>query len=265
MLVLSLGILCFSCSEVIPDKSRERISFNQDWHFIKADPAGAEAIDFDDSGWRALDLPHDWGIEGPFTTEVNYKGGYLPYPGTGWYRKTFDIPVDVECVKIEFDGVMRNSKVWFNGDYVGGWPYGYTSFVLDLTDKVKRGGENQIAVRVENQDYSSRWYPGSGIYRNVWLTYTQPVHIAHWGTYVTTPEITKEGATVEVRTTVENTLDAEAAVEVETAILDPGGNLVAKITSNTPIAKSNTRGKTWLSRLWIGREIEFGVSRQRYC
>ena len=81
---------------------------------------------------------------------------------------------------IEFDGIMRNSRVWLNVEYVGGWPYGYTSFVLDLTDKVKRGGQNQIAVRAENQDYSSRWYPGSGIYRNVWLTFTRPVHIAHF-------------------------------------------------------------------------------------
>lgn len=233
--VLFLGTLCFSCTEASPDVSRDRISFNKDWHFVKGDPQGAEAPDFDLSGWRALHLPHDWGIEGPFTTEVNYKGGYLPYPGTGWYRKSFEVPVDAKCVMIEFDGVMRNSKVWLNGEYVGGWPYGYTSFVLDLTDKVIRGGENQIAVRVENQDYSSRWYPGAGIFRNVWLTYTQPVHIAHWGTYVTTPEITKEGARVEIRTRVVNKHEMEVRVEVETSIMDKQGVLVAKLSSKIEI------------------------------
>ncbi len=234
-LVLCLGILSFSCTEESPDIPRERISFNQGWHFIKGDPQGAESTAFDHSGWRALDLPHDWGIEGPFTTEVDYKGGYLPYPGTGWYRKSFEVPPDAQGVSIEFDGVMRNSKVWLNGEYVGGWPYGYTSFVLDLTEKIRRGGENQLAVRVENQDYSSRWYPGSGIYRNVWLTYTQPVHVAHWGTYVTTPEITKEEARVEIRTTVMNTLDMEVSVEVETSILDKQGVLLAKLTSKIEI------------------------------
>jgi beta-galactosidase len=231
-----LGTLCLSCNEAIPGMPRERISFNQDWYFIKDDPQGAETANFDHSEWRAIDLPHDWGIEGPFTTEVNYKGGYLPYPGTGWYWKSFDVPADAQRVCIEFDGVMRNSKVWVNGEYVGGWPYGYTSFVLDLTDKLVRGGENQIAVRVENQDYSSRWYPGSGIYRNVWLSYTQPVHIAQWGTYVTTPYITNERANVEIQTRVLNTLDIEVPVELETAIRDTQGQMVAKQRSSIAIA-----------------------------
>ncbi len=233
--VISLGIFCFSCTEVTPDMPRERVNFNQDWHFIKGDPDGADRTDFDHSGWRTLDLPHDWGIEGPFTTEVNYKGGYLPYPGTGWYRKSFEVPADARCVRIEFDGIMRNSKVWLNGEYVGGWPYGYTSFVLDLTDKVNRGGENQMAVRVENQDYSSRWYPGSGIYRNVWLTYTQPVHIAQWGTYVTTAEVTNDTATIEIRTTVLNTLDKDVQVKVETFILDNEGTMVTNLVSEIEI------------------------------
>ena len=122
-------------------------------------------------------------LRGPFTKEVSYKGGYLPYPGRGWYRKSFFVSSDTKNMSIEFDGIMRNSKVWLNGEYIGGWPYGYTSFALDITDKIKRGSKNLIAVSVENQDHSSRWYPGSGIYRNVWLTETDPVHVDHWGTF----------------------------------------------------------------------------------
>ena len=253
--VLCTGILCLACSGPSPDVPRERTSFNQGWYFTKGDPEGAEAAEFDHSGWREVDLPHDWGIEGPFTREVNYKGGYLPYPGTGWYRKSFEVPAGAECVMIEFDGIMRNSRVWLNGEYVGGWPYGYTSFVLDLTDKVKRGGQNQIAVRAENQDYSSRWYPGSGIYRNVWLTFTRPVHIAHWGTYVSTPEITSEKAKVEITTMVNNTTEKAIPVEVETSILDQQGALVESHTSSMDMGPDSDEEVTQVlevkdPRLW---------------
>jgi len=231
-LLFCLGITCLACNNPAADVPRDKISFNQGWHFIKGDPKGAEAADYDDSQWRALDLPHDWGIEGPFTREVSYKGGYLPYPGTGWYRKSFEVPEDAQCVRIEFDGIMRNSRVWLNGEYVGGWPYGYTSFALDLTGLVNRGESNEIAIRVENQDFSSRWYPGSGIYRNVWLTYSQYVHIAHWGTYVATPDISTEQATVELRTLIQNEQQVQASLEVETAIWDQHGTLVNQYSSS---------------------------------
>lgn len=238
-LFLLLGVLCLACNTPVQENPRERISFNQGWHFIKGDPEGAEAADFDHSGWRSLDLPHDWGIEGPFTEEVDYKGGYLPYPGTGWYWKSFDVPEDARCVRIEFDGIMRNSRVWLNGEYVGGWPYGYTSFALDLSSAVKRGAKNEIAVRVENQDFSSRWYPGSGIYRNVWLTYSNNVHVAHWGTFVSTPEITPDQATVKISTLIENKGDIKASLEVETRILDPHGALVAQHSSFVDVAEKS--------------------------
>ena len=171
---------------------RRKEKFNAGWRFIKEDVKGAEAFDFDDSSWRELNVPHDWAIEGPFTKEVAFKGGYLPYPGVGWYRKAFMIDWGAEYVRVEFDGVMRGAKVWLNGEYVGGWPYGYSSFSFDLTGHIRRGQKNVLAVRVENEDNSSRWYPGSGIYRNVWLVFTGEVHVEHWGTFVTANRITEK-------------------------------------------------------------------------
>jgi beta-galactosidase len=229
LILFSFSLLIgLGCQNSLEKQSRTRLNFNSGWKFIKEDVEDARNPDFDDSNWRQLDLPHDWGIEGPFTQEVNFKGGYLPYPGSGWYRKSFNVPSDAKCVLIEFDGIMRNSKIWLNGEYVGGWPYGYTSFAIDLSEKIKRGGENLIAVRVENQDSSSRWYPGSGIYRNVWLTYTNTVHIAHWGTYITTPRITKEEADVKARITIRNKEEKEVKVEIETSISDKSGYIITQ-------------------------------------
>ncbi len=231
LLVIGIG-----CRNSLENQSRTRINFNSGWKFIKGDVKDAHTPDFDDSNWRQLNLPHDWGIEGPFTQDVNFKGGYLPYPGTGWYRKSFNVPSDAKCVLIEFDGIMRNSKIWLNGEYVGGWPYGYTSFAIDLSKKIKRGDENLIAVRVENQDSSSRWYPGSGIYRNVWLTYTNTVLVAHWGTYIITPRVTKEEADVEITITIKNKEETEANAEVETSVIDMSGYVTAQKKQNINIA-----------------------------
>ncbi|UCF43525.1 MAG: glycoside hydrolase family 2 protein, partial [Planctomycetota bacterium] len=219
------------------EKVRRREKFNAGWRFIKQDVKNAQAFDLDDSGWRELNLPHDWAIEGPFTKEVSFRGGYLPYPGVGWYRKTFTIPSDAKCVRVEFDGVMRDARVWLNGQYIGGWPYGYSSFSFDLTEHVRRGQKNVIAVRVENENNSSRWYPGSGIYRNVWLTFTGPVHVEHWGTFITTPEVSKRSASVSVRTQIENQSKQAQDVVLETIIYDAQGKDVAKGTVKKSIGK----------------------------
>ncbi|MCK5462460.1 MAG: beta galactosidase jelly roll domain-containing protein, partial [Bacteroidales bacterium] len=221
--------LCHACGPASSDQPRTRLSFNSGWKFSKGDFDKASTPDFDDSGWRDLDLPHDWGIEGPFTEEVGFKGGYLPYPGIGWYRKSFTVPQDTRNLMIEFDGIMRNSNVWLNGEYLGGWPYGYTSFSLDLTDKINRNGENLLAVRVENQDSSSRWYPGSGIYRNVWLTFTGPVHVAHWGTFITASEIIDDGADIKASTILINADSVTARVELSTSILDENGQVLTTV------------------------------------
>ncbi len=144
---------------------------------------------FDDKGWRSLTLPHDWGIEGPFDPKAPGGTGKLPFFGIGWYRKHFTVPADDQDRRLylDVDGAMSYANVWLNGQYVGGWPYGYASWRVDLTPYVKFGGENVIAIRLDNPPNSSRWYPGGGIYRNVWLIKTAPVHIGHWGTCLTTP------------------------------------------------------------------------------
>ena len=171
---------------------RVRQNFDAGWSFFKGDAKGAEAPSFDHSDWRKLDLPHDWTVEGPFdaANPSEAPGGYLP-GGIGWYRKTFRLPADTEGRKvfIEFDGVYQNSEVWINGHYLGKRPYGYIGFEYDLTPHLDLAGDNVLAVRVDHTlQPSSRWYTGSGIYRHVWLKLTDPLHVAHWGTSITTPE-----------------------------------------------------------------------------
>jgi beta-galactosidase len=183
--------------------------------------------DCDDTAWRALDLPHDWGIEGPFAQENPGETGKLPWWGVAWYRKHFAVPAEDagKRVYLEVDGAMAYSAVWLNGHFVGGWPYGYASWRLDLTPFLKTGGVNVLAIRLDNPPLSSRWYPGGGIYRNVWLLKTAPVHVAHWGTFVTTPLVTTEAAQVDLSVSVQNDTAAETGVQVSTEIfaLDANG------------------------------------------
>jgi beta-galactosidase len=182
---------------------------------------------FDDQNWRKLDLPHDWGIEGPFKQEYPGETGKLPWWGVAWYRKHFTVPAADEGkqVYLDVDGAMAYSTVWLNGQCIGGWPYGYASWRVDLTPHLKFGAENVIAIRLDNPPDSSRWYPGGGIYRNVWLVKTSAVHVAHWGTYLTTPEVSAERATVDLNVSVENDAKSESAVSLATAIyaLDANG------------------------------------------
>jgi beta-galactosidase len=183
---------------------------------------------FDDQAWRQLDLPHDWGIEGPFAQEYPGETGKLPWWGVAWYRKHFRSPADDagRRVYLDVDGAMAYASVWLNGEFVGGWPYGYASWRVDLTSHLKPGADNVLAIRVDNPRDSSRWYPGGGIYRNVWLVKTSPVHVAQWGTFVTTPLISRESATVDVKVTVQNDATANASVQVATAVyaLDAAGH-----------------------------------------
>jgi len=172
--------------------------------------------DFDDSTWRKLNLPHDWGIEGPFQQELSGDTGKLPWFGVGWYRKKFALPVTDagRQLGLELDGAMAYAMVWCNGQFVGGWPYGYSSWRVDLTPYVKPGADNVVAIRLDNPRESSRWYPGGGIYRNVWLVKTAPVHVAPWGVFVTTPVVARESALVDVGVTAENLSAVRADVQV---------------------------------------------------
>ncbi len=228
MLSWSLLVLAFTAYGQPSYENGAQESFNQGWLFQKGEQVGAEEQDFDDSGWRALDLPHDWAIEGPFDVKYNARAGGLPFHGTGWYRKHFTIPSEKEGlrVKILFDGAMSLAKVWLNGTYIGERPYGYSGFYFDVTDQVKLGGENVIVVKLTPEDLSSRWYPGAGIYRNTWIEYNKPVHLAQWGTYITTPEINEYKAEIKAEITLENHLTESVYAVLETKILDSEGKMV---------------------------------------
>lgn len=187
---------------------------------------------FNDSSWERVNLPHDWAIKGPFQTgsnpEVGGGMGRLPVNGVAWYRRKLDIPESDLGLSIflDIDGAMSYAIVWLNGNLVGGWPFGYNSFRLDLTSYINFGGENQLAIRLDNPNHSARWYPGAGLYRNVWLTKTNPVHVGQWGTYVTAKDISKESATIEISVTIDNDSKTDATVEVSTSVyaLDAKGN-----------------------------------------
>ena len=212
----------------MPAQPERRSNFDAQWRFVKGDPQGAQSPDLNDGSWRTLDLPHDWSIEGPFSEEAPAagNGAYLP-TGIGWYRKHFTLPATTrgKRVVLQFDGVYQRSEVWINGISLGMRPYGFTTFSYDLTPHLKPAGRpNQIAVRVDNSlQPNCRWYTGSGIYRHTWLIITDPIHLAQWGTFVTTPSVSPQSASVEITTRVMNESDRDAACELKTEIVDQKG------------------------------------------
>ena len=230
MAVIALSVILSGCSRPEP---RTHVSFNEGWKFALAADDDAWQPSFDDSGWRVMNLPHDWSIEGEFSEShpASPGGGALP-GGIGWYRKTFRVSkADKEKMTyISFDGVYRNSEVWINGNHLGKRPYGYSSFRYDLTPFLKYGEEdNVIAVKVDNSAQpNSRWYTGSGIYRNVWLTTTGKIAVDHWGTYVTTPVVNTEEALLMVTTQIRNSSGSRADVRLETVVYDADNRKVAR-------------------------------------
>ena len=240
-LVVFMGLADMGMCAEKKDMSRTRELLCSMWQFHLGDAKGAEAPGFDGSSWRTLDLPHDWSIELPYDPKMpnGNSVGYLP-GGIGWYRKAFTIPEADRGKKIviDFDGVYMDSQVWINGHLLGRRPYGYVSFRYDLTPHLKYGDKkNVIAVRVNVEPNGSRWYPGAGIYRRVWLTTMSPVHVAHWGTFVTTPEVSKKKAVVRLRTEVENNGGNDANVALTSVIVDPAGKTVAKADAKHRVAK----------------------------
>jgi len=232
VLITSLSVIC--ATTVLSQSSpRSRDSFNYGWKFVRyfnssEEPDNLQMPSVNDSNWRSVDLPHDWAIEGPFGDTLENNTGLLPWKGIGWYRKHFTANESDKGKRtyIDFDGAMAYSEVWLNGNYVGGWPYGYTSFRLDLTPYINYVGENIIAVRLNTTKWDSRWYPGAGIYRNVWLVKTSEVHIAHNGVFCTTPEVNKGRAIISVLAEVENHLTEPAEISVESSVykVDKNGN-----------------------------------------
>lgn len=233
-----LVLISFShCTKKVTIKERKIENFCYNWKFHLGDVDNAESYEFEDSDWRALNLPHDWSIEGNFSKEnpATPGGGALP-GGIGWYRKTFTIPETEKnkLIFIDFDGIYENSEVWINGLYLGKRPYGYSSFRYELTPYLNYGEkENIVAVKVDNSNQpNSRWYSGSGIYRNVYLVHTNKIFVGHWGTFITTPEINEKSAEINIKTDIRKKLEEKKQVTLKTSIYDATGKKVANVTSS---------------------------------
>ena len=236
-LFLFICTVLFSCSS--SKKVRENVDFTEGWKFYLGDDSIAYNAQYDDAKWRILDLPHDWSIEADFSLKnpATPGGGALP-GGIGWYRKDFVVDKSDEGknVYIDFDGIYWNSKVWINGHLLGERPNGYISFRYDLTPYIKVGERNVIAVRVDNSKQpNSRWYSGSGIYRNVRLVTTNALHVDLWGTYITTPTVTKDNAEIKIETNIKNSSDLSQTFELYSILIDKDGKEIAGINNSESV------------------------------
>lgn len=253
---IAITLLClFYISATAQSVSSGSRPFNSEWRFFRGDTAGAEQPGFDDRSWRSLDIPHDWSIEdlpdqsdhdviGPFycrsvgATSTGYTVG-----GRAWYRKTFILPQEDsgKLAAVLFDGIYMNSDLWINGHHLGNHPYGYTPINYDLSPYLKPAGEpNVLAVQVKNEGRNSRWYTGSGIYRNAWLNVTDPVHIPQWGVFVTTPHVTRKEAVVNIAASVANRLQDAVTSTVLIRIVDANGRSLNRITARLNIKPGDT-------------------------
>ena len=256
--LLFLGLTALATMASPARAQRQQLSMDPGWRFTLGDPSGAERPGFDDRAWRRVDLPHDWSIEGTPQQDAPGRGtmGYFP-TGIGWYRKAFRMPAGSRGREawLAFDGVYMNSDVWINGFHLGHRPFGYISFAYDVTKHLV-AGVNVVAVRVDNsRQPSARWYTGSGIYRHVWLTVADPLHVGHWGTYVTTPHADSASADVAVRTRVENDYPAARTGVLRSVVLDPAGREVARAETPFSVAAGDsaeleTQLQVAAPRLW---------------
>lgn len=243
-LTAALALIC--AVQYDAGAQRSCVVLEKGWRFHLGDAGGAHEVSFDDSSWQEVAVPHDWAITGPFDrnndlqsvavtqnfeTDASVKTGRtggLPYVGTGWYRCSFDAPLDKRTTVL-FDGAMSEARIYVNGHEVGFWPYGYSSFHYDITPYLNADGkDNVLAVRLENRPQSSRWYPGAGLYRNVRLIFTSDVHVPVWGTHVTTPHVSAEFASVRIETEVRG--GHGKSLRIETSLLAPDGTVAASGT-----------------------------------
>ncbi len=247
---LILMIALIAGVTLVAAQTRTEMTLEKGWKFTRVDDVRSFEVSFDDSGWESVRVPHDWAIYGPFdkqndihymaivqdgqTSAIEHYGrtGGLPFTGAGWYRTSFSVPdfsADKQ-VTVKFDGAMSNARVYVNGNEVGFWPYGYNTFHFDITGYLNEDGrDNKLAVRLENPEESSRWYPGAGLYRNVHIITTNKDHIPIWGTYITTPEVNNEFARVNIRTKTETA--GEGVYKLKTEIFDGASNLVSSAES----------------------------------
>ena len=232
-------IFFYGCGKTGDEQIRVREKFNSGWKFSKGDIENAQEVDFVDSELEiSLIFPTTGPSKDLFLRRSIFKGDFYLIRVSAGTENPLYLMSAGKNVLLEFDGVMMNAKVWVNGIHAGGWGFGYTSFAIDITKHLRPNEENVIAVRVENVDYSSRWYPGSGIYRNVWLTITNPVHVAHWGTFVTTLEVTDENSIVNVETIIINQSEISEEIVLETSIVDQEGQLVSSSTLRGKIGQN---------------------------
>jgi len=240
-----IGLICLFIvnNSVSFAQTRSTQDFDNNWKFILDSTHNYSEINVKDNSWRTLNLPHDWSIEGAFSKDnpAGAGGGALP-GGIGWYRKTFTIPAAEkgQSVFIRFDGVYKNSEVWINGNSLGIRPNGYITFQYDLTPFLKYGNQkNVIAVKVDNSKQpNSRWYSGSGIFRNVWLIKTNKLHVDKWGTFISTPKVSEEAATVNVVTQIKNQYSSSKDILLKTTLYDASGKEIATASKNETVPES---------------------------
>ncbi|WP_337100620.1 glycoside hydrolase family 2 TIM barrel-domain containing protein [Paenibacillus sp. YIM B09110] len=239
-------------------KGRRIERMNLDWMFHRGDEPGAWYKGFDDASWRNVTLPHDWSVEEPFSEEHSSGTGYLP-GGIGWYRKRFDLPQDLQGkrVYITFEGIYNNAQVWCNSYYLGKRPYGYSTFTYDITDCVSIGDINNVlSVKVDHKDIAdSRWFTGSGIYRDVYLTVTDQIHIDQYGVFATTPEVSSEQATVAVQVRLSNETLQDETIQVTNVLVDGDGEIIGQATDAwTVLAESGAESNATIvvanPKLW---------------
>lgn len=251
MIHILVFLLVYTCTDLAVSAAsvmattpiRNVLDFDNAWRFSRGDFASAMAPGYNDSAWQPVNIPHDWSSEGPFSGEYGSGNGFAP-GGIGWYRKHFklDAADTNKLVTVEFDGIYDHSEVWINGHYVGGRPYGYSSFQCVLTPLVHFGGDNVIAVRVDHSRFAdSRWYTGSGIYRHAQLRLTDKLRIAHWGTYIKTPTIGSDSATVQVETVVENSSGESQAFSLQAEVLAPNGRSVATLSTSGTLSNGTNQ------------------------
>ncbi|MES2276205.1 MAG: glycoside hydrolase family 2 TIM barrel-domain containing protein [Bacteroidota bacterium] len=227
------------------NKSARKQLVDDNWKFFLGDTTSAQLRNFNDKGWRNLDLPHDWSIEGNINSKnpTGGSGGYFP-AGIGWYRKNFKAPVEWKGKKISiyFEGVYMNSEVFINGKSLGIYPYGYSSFSYDLSPYLDFNNKNVIAVRVNNSEQlNSRWYSGSGIYRHVWMIATDAVHIADWGVAITTPDVSSKKATVQLKTRVKNQSSLPKTIVLSTRLFGANNKNAGNAQINIELAANSEK------------------------
>ncbi len=229
--------------------ARETLTFNQDWKFILGNPKSAQKVDFDDSNWKNVQIPHDWAIEGNFDAQLSANTGKLPWKGVGWYRKHFviDATDKEKQVYFIFDGIMAFPEVYINGKLAGKWDYGYNSFYLDVTRLLRFDTSNVIAIKVDTRKHDSRWYPGAGIYRSIKMLKVNQVHFSIWGTQIQTPIVNADSALIHIYSSINNQILTRKNITVQSYVIDRFNNIIASSHKDASVeGRSDGQIDYWL-------------------